>query len=380
VGDFIYAMMEKRVLQIFGKLGRGGLESFVMNLYRVTDKTQIQFDFLLTSPGGEYEVEAKALGARIFYSKSRALGLRQYKKDLDFFFAKHIGEFQAVHLHASSLSSIEPLVYAKKYNVPIRIIHSHSSSVKRNLKFRLFHQVSHLINKTRIKSLATHYFGCSDKALDWMYAYTGIRSKAIMINNGIETSKFAFNIHTRNEVRNEFGLTNQFVVGHIGSFIHVKNHSFLIKLFRELLKDIPDAKLILIGDGELRDAIIRQIHSYGIENKVILTGSRGDINRLLQAMDLLIMPSFFEGLPVSLVEAQCAGLPIFASDTISKDVAITPNITFLSLKEDLSVWIESIKKIHKEIVRQDSTEYIVNAGFDINQTVSFVCDIYLDKA
>jgi len=369
-----------RVLQVFGRLGRGGLETFVMNLYKAIDKAQIQFDFLLTSPGGEYETEAKSLGARIFYTNARALGLRQYKIALDTFFAEHSGEFQAIHVHASSLSSIEPLVYAKKYGVPIRIIHSHSSSVKRNLKTRLIHQVLHLINKTRIRSLATHYWGCSDKALDWMYAYTGIRSKAIMINNGIETSKFTFNVQVRDEVRNEFELANQFIVGHVGSFIHVKNHSFLINLFSVLLKDISDAKLMLIGDGELRYDIIKQVQSLGIENSVILTGSRGDVNRLLQAVDLLIMPSFFEGLPVSLVEAQAAGLPILASNTISNDVAITPNIKFLSLKEGLSVWLEAIKNIHKDFVRQDSTEYIVNAGFDINQTASFVCDIYLNNA
>lgn len=368
----------KRVLQVFGCLGRGGLESFVLNLYRAIDHDKVQFDFLLTSAEGENEEEVKRIGANIYYLPSRSLGWVNYQKALDSFFKTNAHNYAAIHLHCSSLTSIEPLVYAKKYNIPIRIIHSHSSSVKRNLKARLIHQVLHLINKTRIKSLATHYFGCSDKALDWMYAYTGIRSKAIMINNGIETSKYRFNLKVRNEVRNEFGLTNQFIVGHVGSFIHVKNHSFLINIFGALLNDIPDAKLILIGEGELREAIVKQIQSLGIEDRVILTGSRGDVNRLLQAIDLLIMPSFFEGLPVSLVEAQAAGLPILASDTISKDVAITPNITFLSLKEDMSVWIETIKKIHKEFTRQDSTEYIVKAGFDIHQTASFLCNIYLN--
>lgn len=369
----------KKVLQIFGKLGRGGLETFVMNLYKAIDKESIQFDFLLTAPGGDYEREAKALGATIHYITPRFKGLKQYKISLDSFFKEHAHEYSAVHLHVSSLSSIEPLEYAKKYGVPIRIIHSHSSSVKQNLKGRLLHRILHSYNKLRISKLATHYLGCSDKALDWLFKGTGIRSKAIMINNGIDTSLYRYNENVRLEMRHNFALSDEFVIGHVGSFIHVKNHNFLISLFSLIQQHLPKSKLLLVGVGELEDDIKNQIKNLNLQSNVIFAGLRSDVNRVLQAMDLIIMPSFFEGLPVSLVEAQASGLPVIASDTISKDVALTPNISFISLNESKDSWLKSVELIAANYCRKDTTSLIIDKGFDIRETAKFFSSIYNSK-
>ncbi len=368
-----------RVLQVFGRLGRGGLETFVVNMYKAIDRSQVQFDFLLNAPNGEYEEEVMALGANIFHLPSRAQGIKAYRQALDTFFKSNIGKYAAIHLHASSLTAIEPLIYAKKYGIRIRIIHSHSTSVKRDLRLRGLHHMLHSINRLRIGRIATHYFGCSDKALDWMYSWSGVRSKAIMINNGIDTTPFRFDLETRREVRSELGLKDEFVIGHVGSFIQVKNHKFLIDIFTNLHKRIPNTHLILVGDGELRHEIENNIRYNGISEAVTLTGIRGDVNRILQGLDLLIMPSFFEGLPVSLVEAQAAGLPILASDTISRDVAITPNIKFLSLKDDKKNWIDAIEAIKDNYIRHDTTDCIRKAGFDIYQTADYISRAYLNK-
>lgn len=369
----------KRVLQVFGRLGRGGLESFVVNLYKAIDREEIQFDFLLTNPGGDYEDEVKALGANIFYIPFRSRSVRSYRKALDDFFRENSAKYSAIHLHASSLSSIEPLIYAKKYGIKTRIVHSHSSAVKKGLSARTIHYILHTINKLRIGRIATHYFGCSDKALDWMFSWSGVRSKAVMINNGIDSSKFRYNPKTRDKIRSELRLDDDFVIGHVGSFIHVKNHKFLIELFNRFHEEIPNSRLVLVGDGELRGEIESDIKANNIENVVILTGIRGDVYILLQGMDLLIMPSFFEGLPVSLVEAQASGLPVIASDTISRDVEITPNISFMSIKDDTSKWVDKIISIRRGFIRKDTTDYIKKAGFDIHQTSSFISKIYLNK-
>ena len=156
----------KRVLQIMGGLKRGGLETFAMNIYRSIDRREIQFDFLLTQvAGGDYEEEAKSLGANIYYIPPRNKGYKAYHKALEDFFRKH-HDYIAIHEHISSLTSIDPAYYAKKYGIPVRIFHSHSSSIQKSLRLHWVHTILHYLNKLKVHSYATHYLGCSDKALD----------------------------------------------------------------------------------------------------------------------------------------------------------------------------------------------------------------------
>ena len=365
-----------RVLQVFGSLNRGGLESFVMNLYRAIDKNKIQFDFLLSSPGGNYEEEVKAFGARIYYLPQRNRGIRNYHFALDKFFAEHAAEYNAIHVHASSLSAITPLYYARKYGVKTRIIHSHSSTIRQELKANFLHHAAHRINKLRIGKLANIYLGCSDKALDWMYKGSGVRKKACMINNAIPLTEYKFNEEVRKKIREDMGLHGKFVVGHVGSFTHVKNHRFLISIFRDMLKEIPSAHLLIIGEGPLREQIISQIDNLGLKDNVTLAGLRSDVNTLLQGMDMIIMPSLFEGLPVSLVEAQASGLPVIASETISKDTAITPNIRFIPLSAGSEAWLKAIMEFHDHFRREDTSEFISKNGFDIKNVATYLSQIY----
>jgi glycosyltransferase involved in cell wall biosynthesis len=237
-----------------------------------------------------------------------------------------------------------------------------------------------MLHKPLVHSVATHYLGCSDKALDWLYDWTGVRSKARMINNGIETSKYVYNQTERINVRRELNIPmDAKVVGHVGSLIHVKNHEFLIRLFSEITKEIPESILLLVGEGELRNKLEALVAELRIQNNVIFTGSRSDVNRILQAMDLFVMPSFFEGLPVSLVEAQASGLPILASDTISKDVAITPNIKFISLNADIHVWTDAVKQQLFHFNRCDTSNMICNSGFDISGIANTLSTMYLSS-
>lgn len=366
----------KRVLQIMGGLKRGGLETFAMNIYRSIDRSEIQFDFLLTQVvGGDYEEEAKSMGANIYHLPAK--GYKAYRKALDDFFREH-HDYIAIHEHISSLTSIEPAYYAKKYGIPVRIFHSHSSSIQKSLRLHWVHTILHYLNKPKVHSYATHYLGCSDKALDWMYKYTGVRSGALMVNNGIDCEQYAFKKNVRAEVRKEFCIdADDFVIGHVGRFIPLKNQGFLVDIVDELHKTMPSAKLLLVGEGDTMDEIKAKVSDKGLEKSVIFTGVRSDVARLMQAMDIFVMPSWFEGLPVSLVEAQAAGLPVVASESISHDSDITENILFKSINESVEEWVESIVKWKEKCGRPNNIEKIKKAGFDSKTTVKQLVKIYI---
>lgn len=349
-----------------------------MNLYGATDRRQIQFDFLLHVPDGEYEAEAKAMGARLFYTPNNSSGLWQAHKANDNFFRTHAKEYCAVHLHASSLTEILPLFYAWRYGIPVRILHSHSSAINRAHSSFWLRMAMHWLMKPWVHTVATHYFGCSDKAIDWLFRYTGVRAKAQMMKNGIPAEKYAFNTEKRHKVRTALNIAqNELVVSHTGTFLQVKNHTFILDIFAALLRTISDAKLLLVGDGPLRTDIEAKIHALGLQQHVILAGVRSDVHNLLAASDVHLMPSLYEGLPVSLVEAQAAGLPLVIADTISRDAALTANVEFLPLTAPADYWAGRLLAAAKKGRNRNATTEIQLAGYDIMQTAEKITKVYL---
>lgn len=370
-----------RVLQIMGGLKRGGLETFAMNLYRSIDKSEIQFDFLLTQiDGGDYEEEAKSLGANIYHLPARNKGLKAFNKALDVFFVNH-HDYIAIHEHVSSLTSIKPAYYAKKYGIPIRILHSHSSSIQKSLRLHWLHKIIHYLNKPKVHSWATHYLGCSDKALDWAFNFTGVRKRAIMVNNGIDSQIYAFSKSIREKVREELNIGKKdFVIGHVGRFIPLKNQSFLVDILEKMHVLLPSAKLILVGDGETLPVVKAKVHSMGMDESVVFTGVRSDVARLMMAMDVFVMPSWFEGLPVSLVEAQAAGLPVIVSSSISHDADITGTVLYESIDKPAGYWADCIMDWWGKIGRPDNIEKIKKAGFDSKTITNQLIEIYRGNA
>ncbi len=369
-----------RVLHTMGGLKRGGLEAFVMNVYRQTDRDKIQFDFLLTQEtSGGYEDEAKAMGARIYRIPPRHKGYRAYRKALDAFFRTHSG-YAALHQHVSSLTSIEPLYYAKKHGIPVRILHVHSSAIDGRLRLRWGHLAFHFLGKLAVRRWATHWLGCSEKALDWVYCGTGVRSRAVMVNNGIDCGQYACDSKVRATVRDELNIgKDAFVVGHVGRFAPVKNHMFLIDIFAELRKSVPGAKLLLVGEGDTMADVKEKAAAKGVAADVVCTGVRSDVARLLQAMDVFVMPSLYEGLPVSMVEAQAAGLPVVASSAISRDSDITGTVLFKDLADPADDWARSLLAWTEETGRRDNTEKIKESGFDSATTADWLCRIYTER-
>lgn len=368
-----------RVLQIMGGLNRGGLETFVMNMYRVIDRNNIQFDFLVNSRG-DYAEEIEKLGGRIFVLPARNKGLKASINASDNFFKQHATEYAACHLHVSSLSSIGVLEIAKKYNIPIRIIHAHSSSISKSIKYRWMHLLLHYYHKLKVKSLATHYYGCSDKALDWLYNFTGVRNQAVLIKNGIPVEDYAYSYEKGIEVRKELGIdTDAIVLGHVGRFIPLKNHQYLINVFKELHNVYPKSNLILIGDGETRKNIESQVRMLGLQKDVLFLGIRSDVNRLLQAIDCFVMPSWFEGLPVALIEAQASGCYVVASDTISKDSKLVDDFMFLPIIQEADLWAKTILKGVVNRIKPNNDLLIKKSGFDSHSTAIMLSNVYLNR-
>lgn len=362
-----------KVLQILPGLNRGGLETFVMNVYRNIDRSKIQFEFLTNAVDGDYSDEIKSLGGIIHYIPPRRKGINAFMRNLNAFFKENADKYKAVHYHESSLSSLEVLYYAKKYKIPIRIIHSHSSSISGSK----LHYITHYLGKLMVKHLANVYYGCSDKALDWMFKFSGVRNKATLINNGINTNDFSFNESSRKKYRSELNIEGSLTIGHIGRFCQVKNHSFLLKIFKSLTEIRPDSRMILVGVGELTDIVKEEAVDLGISDKILFLGLRTDTAQLLQAMDAFVMPSFFEGLPVVLVEAQTSGLPIICSDTVSDMSRIIPEYCNMSLNDSAKLWADKILDITSRTVRKNRQNLIVAAGFDIKDTANKLSTLYL---
>jgi glycosyltransferase involved in cell wall biosynthesis len=365
-----------RVLHIVNIMNRGGLETMIMNLYKNIDRTKVQFDFLThsTQPG-DYDNEIKELGGNIYSVVSRRQGILKNRRQLMEFFKKH-PEYNIVHMHVSSLSYITPLKIATMGNVSTRVIHSHSSKHERGS----IHKLLHMINQRKIKKYATNYFACSNVAAKWLYGDRLYNELDIhLINNSIDAQKFSFNEEVRNIVRKKLNIEDNFVIGHVGRFTDAKNHIFLIDIFKEIHNIYPNSVLMLVGRGELENEIKNRVIKLGLEDSVMFMGVRSDIPELLQAMDVFLFPSLYEGLPVTLVEAQAAGLRIIASDSITKEIDLTGLVQFVSLRQPASEWAKEVLNYLNGYERKDTFDIISKAGYDVKTLTKELVQFYLSK-
>ncbi|WP_394238282.1 glycosyltransferase family 1 protein [Niallia oryzisoli] len=365
-----------RVLHCVAGMGRGGVETTLMNIFRNIDRNLIQFDFLVTTKDKcDYDDEILSLGGRIHYVPSRKQGIMKSRKALYEFFSVH-KEYKIVHQHVSSLSNIEAIKAAKRAGVPVRIIHSRNTQQSGSK----LHKYLHLWNQRDIQSYATDYFACSDLAAKWLYGekqFTNGNYK--IINNGIQSDKFVFNSEMRDRLRKELGVEQKLVIGNVGRFNLQKNHMFLLDVFKSVNDANPNSLLLLIGDGALRGCIEDKIEELGLNANVILTGVRSDISDLLQAMDIFVMPSFYEGLPGTVIEAQGAGLPCLISDTITNEVHITDLVHYASLEDTAEKWRDIILNMTSDFHRRDTQSELVEAGFDMKSIAKELQEYYIDR-
>lgn len=364
-----------RVLHVVTRMERCGLESRIMDIYRNVDRNKIQFDFLTHRlEKGDYDNEILSLGGRVYYMPGiKPWSLLNYIHRLNVFFNEH-HEYRIVHVHLNSYSAWA-LYAAKKIGVPVRIAHSRNSGMDCNWKM-----VFKAMSKLLVNKPVTHKFACSYQAGEWLFGKKGIMPPNIfmVIPNGFELSRFSFSQEIRKNMRKKLNLENNFAVVHVGRLSHQKNHKFLVEVFNEICKIYQSSRLFLLGEGELRGEIERQIANMGLTDKVVFLGNRPNVGDYLQAMDVMIFPSFYEGFPTTVMEAQCNGLLTLASDTLVKEVQITECLEFMSIKNDSPKdWAKRICAMYRSIERKDRTDQIRQEGYDIKDTYKLLSDFYL---
>ena len=363
-----------RILHVINSINMGGIQTTLINIMKKIDRKKVVFDFLVeTDPNGDYAEQIKNLGGKIYYVTPRRESLYRNKKELNEFFKNH-KEYNIVHMHVSSLTYITPLKVAKKYHVPVRIVHSRNT---RQGGSKL-HKFIHAYNKLFIEKIATHYFACSDLAGEWLYPKKLLtHDNYRIINNGIDTKKFAFNEDVRKKMRQELSCGDDTCFVCVGRLHHQKNHMFLLDVFKKINDQNKATKLYLVGEGSLREKIENRIKELDLSDKVILLGNKSNINEILQAMDMFLMTSFYEGLPGSVIEAQGAGLPCIISDSITKLVKVTNLVTFVSLNESTTKWKEIILKKLKNTKRRNTRLELIKKGFDMNRISGNLQEFYL---
>lgn len=360
-----------RVLHIIAGLNNGGAEAYIMNMYRNIDRTKVQFDFLIRSKNGIYEEEIKSMGGRIFYTSEYPRHFIKNKREVKDFFNKH-KEYDIVHVHANALIYMTAIKLAKKNNIKCRIVHSHSVSSKNKIL-----NILHFINKNNIKKYTTDCFACSTEAGKWMFG-----DEFILKRNAVDLNKFKPNTEIRKRVRDELNISDKFVIGHIGRFVEPKNHLFLIKLFKEYYESNPESVLLLVGGGPLESDIKELTDRYNITDAVKFLGFRNDVNEVLQAFDVFVFPSLFEGLPVSMIEAQVANIPCVLSSVISDEVMLTSLMNKVSLDDSFMKWIEIIDLVRygEKENEEVSLLKIKNAGYDIETAARELQNFYIEKS
>lgn len=359
--------MPVRVLQVVTTLNRGGLETMLLNYYRSIDRDKVQFDFLLhRDEKSDYEDEVLSMGANVYRVPALNPFSPVYYKALDKFFSEH--HYDIVHSHLDCMSAF-PLAVAKKHGVPHRFAHAHNINQDKDFKYPV-----KLVSKKIIPAFSTELFACSNEAGKWMFSC----NEFAIINNAIDAKKYVYNPLLYSTIKKELNIENKFVIGHVGRFNPQKNHTFLIKMFSILLKEIPEACLLLIGDGNGKEAATALVKSLNISDSVLFLGVRADIPRLLQAVDVFVFPSIYEGLSLATVEAQAAGLPCVLSDSIPHECKITENVEFISLECSAKQWAARILK-YQGYQKSDTYDAISKAGFDISENAKNLQEFYLNK-
>lgn len=333
-----------------------------MNYYRYLVKKGIQFDFVCMYPTLAYQEEIAALGGKIYYVSNVKKRPGKYKKELMEILKTNF--YQIVYVNMLSAANVVPLQVAYEMRIPRIIAHSHNTMAPGMIR-----NVMHKRNLTAVRKYATDYWACGKEAAVWLFGSEGSR-QAVIIPNAIEVEKFLFCQETRKRVRKGLDIgDDMLVIGHVGRMEEQKNHSFLLEIFASVHLKKKDSVLLLIGDGKLKEEIQEKARQLGISQQVLFLGRRNDVPDLLSAMDVFVFPSLYEGLSVTAVEAQCAGLPCVVSTGLTEDTAIMDTFQRISLEEKPDIWAEQIleygKNLHNTADNDKIRKRMIETGFEI---------------
>ncbi len=361
----------KKVLMIAGQMHIGGLENMVMNFVRYGDRENIQFDFMVNYAEEKfYNDEIRSYGGKIYVMpRLKPKNMIKYPLALIKFFREHKGEYDVVHGNLTSVGVFYLPIAKVVGKVKKTIIHAHYTSTEKNHYEKL-----ERLMLFPLRFLADYYFACSDMAGEFCFGKRVLAGDNYrMIHNGVDCDKFDYNEEIREEMRKSLGITDEFVLLNVGRLEEQKNQRFLLEI-AAAMKD-KKIRVLIAGEGSLQPELEEIIEKEGIADKVSLLGLRGDIDRLMQASDAFILTSLFEGLPVTGIEAQAAGLPCVLADTITKELDIIGNTEFVPLNKGTDVWVEAIERaMQKE--RVSAAEKMRAAGYDIKAEARYLSDFY----
>lgn len=323
--------------------GYDGITNVITNYYNYQNHKRIQMDIVTINPVSEkFKKEMENYGSINYVLPFRNRNPLKYLLDLMQIIKK--GKYQIVHVHGCSATMAVEMLAAKLVGVKVRISHSHNTKCD--------HVKADKILRPVFNNTCNVGFACGKEAGKWMFPDRDFT----IISNGIDLEKFQYDEQVREQMRKRYGLDGKFVIGHVGRFSIQKNHEKLFDIFERVQEEFKDAKLVLIGDGELKEKM--ELRAKNNKLDVLFVGLSDEVEKWLQAMDMIVFPSLFEGLPLGLVEAQAAGLPCILSDTISPDTRITDLVDFVKINGDLNKWIDHIKKRRDAFNRKDRIEYV----------------------
>ncbi len=359
------------VLIIAGKLYIGGAERICRDIGINADKQKFQIDYLVFENKVEaYEQELVDHGCRIWHIDPPNTGYFQFYRSLKRIIRDN--QYDVVHSHTMFNSGMV-LRAAKRCGVPVRIAHSHSIRGE-NVRTAIQNAYEKTMRRWILR-YATHYVGCGQAAGEWLFGRRAFRDKGIVLLNGIETERFRYDPTKRAQIRRQNHWEDCFVIGHAGHMAPVKNQIFLIKLMPEILKRRPNARLVLLGDGEDRPMLEQAVRTLGLDTVVFMPGNVPNVNEYLSAMDVFAFPSLHEGMPLAAIEAQTNGLPSILSDRIPNDVFLTDLTKVCSLEGGPEVWVSALT----EATRRDPEKYcstIKNKGFDTQSIMKKIYALY----
>lgn len=372
-------MKKHKVLIFADRLRVGGIQMLLVNLLKYFDQSELVYELLLLDDGKTYELEMEIAKSGITIHKLDGIWLRKpqdywkYWRAVDAFFRKY-HDYSAIHIHTGPKNYFL-LKYAKKYGIKTRIAHAHNTGYQTKSKAQM------LLGdyfKWGLRKYATHYVACSQLAGTWMF---GKKAEIMVIPNGVELNKFCFQEKIRLKIRKELAVEANFVVGNVGRFTTQKNHLFLLEVFAKLLEKNPRAVLVLVGIGETLEMIQQKALDLNIASHVKFLGFRTDVSDIMQGMDLFLMPSLYEGFPVTAVEAQCTGLPCVFSDTITKETKLLNQSTYLSLDDNLDEWVRKIELLGSYTLetRLGIQQELKEKGFDIQDMAMRLEKIYQQR-
>jgi len=355
-----------------------GVTQYVLEHWQFINKERFIFDFATRSSVLDFEDKLVVQGCKVHrYSVNSLTCPHVFKQELNTIMDNG---YDAVHLHTSYWNGTIAEEVAMELKIPKIIVHSHNTGVLSNeenwASLNAKHEEIKASFAADYKKLATDLWACSSLAADWLFDSSIPRPEIKILHNGIDTQKFAYNLAMRQSIREKLGLTDAFVIGHVGRFAYQKNHEFLIRAFSLFAGKCSKARLILIGDGELLDGTKALVQQYGLHEKVLFLGRRDDVANLMQAMDVFALPSRFEGLGTVLVEAQASGLHCMVSDKIPVEANITQKLKYLPLSETL--WCSELMELSKKCERYNGVNLVKFAGYDVKDSASKLEQLYLN--